>query len=607
MKLKSAQVTNFRSAEDTGSFLLDPVTCLVGKNEAGKSAVLMALASLNPHPSTPIALQKERDYPRRYLTKYQERHEGAEAVAVSTVWTLDEADVAPVSAEFGEQAFTSREVEIIRRYDAAKPEWKLSINSAGAVDQPVVLAKIEALLTPRLPMFLYFSNYDRMEGAVQVEYLINLKANNQLNNDKHRGRKLFAEFFDYAGAPIEKIKDLTTFETFNANLQAASINITDQILEYWTQNPDLEVRVALDQGRSGDPPPFDSGTVARARIYNKLHRVDTPFSERSAGFVWFFSFLVKFAQAQALGHQTILLLDEPGLTLHGRAQADLLRYFHEKLMPKHQVIYSTHSPFMIDASNLLSARIVEDEIETKENRRVSHGTKVRPDILTRDPDTLFPLQGALGYDLTQSLFVGKHNLLVEGPSDILYLQALSDALTRKGRVGLDGRWTLCPTGGIGNINAFVSLFGGANKLDVAVLADNTKEDRKKIEALRQNAILKAGRVYTAAEFTGKTEADVEDLFDPDLFVRIVNAAYSLAALHALTVEKLSAAATTERQVKKAEAAFNVMPEGIPVYDHFTPAAWLVRNVSVLEDAGADASLDRAEALFKTFNQLLPTQ
>jgi hypothetical protein len=52
----------------------------------------------------------------------------------------------------------------------------------------------------------------------------------------------------------------------------------------------------IDEGKPNDPPPFNSGLVARARVENNLHRVSVPFSERSAGFVWFFSFLVKFAQ-----------------------------------------------------------------------------------------------------------------------------------------------------------------------------------------------------------------------------------------------------------------------------------------------------------------------
>ena len=71
----------------------------------------------------------------------------------------------------------------------------------------------------------------------------------------------------------------------------------------------------------------------------------------------------------------------------------------------------------------------------------------------QDADTLFPLQGALGYEATQSLFFGEHTLLVEGPSDILYLKALSNELKARKRTALDPRWTLCPSEGIDRIHA----------------------------------------------------------------------------------------------------------------------------------------------------------
>lgn len=322
--------------------------------------------------------------------------------------------------------------------------------------------------------------------------------------------------------------------------------------------------------------------------------------------MWFFSFLVKFAHVKAQKRPVVLLLDEPGLSLHGKAQGDLLRYFDEKLAPHHQIIYSTHSPFMVAADKLTSARIVEDQVEVKGPRRLPIGMKVREDILTNDPDTLFPLQGALGYEITQTLFIGKHTLLVEGVSDILFLQALSHALKSRNRTGLDVRWTVCPSGGIGNVRAFVSLFGG-NKLDITVLADQTKSDAKKIENLRKSEILKAGRVFTVADFTGKAESDIEDLFEAELFVSLVNAAYQLPATCALTAASLEAADTnTLRLVKKAEAAFNVMPESISTYDHFTPAAWLMSNLNQLDgDAAAiSTTLNRAENLFTTVNAAL---
>src|SRR5262249_48605925 len=146
--------------------------------------------------------------------------------------------------------------------------------------------------------FMYFAAYDRMAGAIQIEQTKALIPDGQIAEDGHAAARLFVEFLSYSGVSIDEIMNVTTYETFNAKLQAASNNITDQILEYWTQNPDLSVNVRIEQSRPGDPEPLNAGTIAWARIYNGLHRVDTPFSERSSGFVWFFSFLVKFAQVK---------------------------------------------------------------------------------------------------------------------------------------------------------------------------------------------------------------------------------------------------------------------------------------------------------------------
>ena len=197
------------------------------------------------------------------------------------------------------------------------------------------------------------------------------------------------------------------------------------------------------------------------------------------------------------------------------------------------------------------------------------------DVLSAERDSVFPLQGALGYSLTQTLFVGKHTVLVEGPGDILYLQALSAELKSRGRTSLNPEWILCPAGGIDKIHSFVSLFG-ANKLDVVALCDFTKRDRQKMENLKNSRMIKEGGLLTMVDFVDQDEADVEDLFDPALFCEIVNGAYGLAKNQQLDPEKLLAAdTTTERQVKKAEAFFRTLPDSVPEYDHFTPASWLL--------------------------------
>ena len=652
MRLRTIQVTNFRSVDDSEEFDIERVTCLVGKNEAGKSAILLALAALNPNDATPVSTDRERDYPRRKLVQYKQIHGGEEAVVIRTTWELEEPEIQSIADDVGDDVLMSPQVEVSRRY-GGEIEVNVQLNYAASVEHhyrrfalnaserstlksPATVttltqtleglesrtekhqklldylkehgsttARVKKRVIDALPSFMYVSSYDRMDGAIQIEETRERIANKEIERDEYRGAQLFVDFLKYAGVPINDIVNVSTYETFNAMLQAASTHITEQILEYWSQNPDLDVEVRIDAARPDDPSPLNDGTIARARIKNNLHKVDTPFSERSAGFVWFFSFLVKFAQVKNGKGPVILLLDEPGLSLHGKAQGDLLRFIDEKLAPSHQVIYTTHSPFMVPGDELQRVRIIEDKIDGTKAPRRSYGTKVSQDVLGVEADTLFPLQGALGYEATQTLFIGEHSLLVEGPSDILYLQTLSAALKERGRTGLDSRWTMCPTGGIDRIMPFVSLFVG-KKLHVAVLSDKAWGAKGKVEKIRRSDILRSGHFYTVADFIDSAEGDIEDIFDPEIYAEIVNRSYELPEPHRVTVEKLAEDTSTPRLVKKVEAMFRLMPQTICTFDHFKPAAWLLRNPELLakDSQPIEATLSVAEQVFKTFNRLL---
>ena len=134
MLLKKAHVTHFRSVEDLGLFQVGQVTSLIGKNEFGKSAILFALAALNPHSSTPAILDKERDYPRRHLTAYAERHneEGGQACAINTFWELEDEELAAIEQSLGKDVLISNSVQIWRRYQA-EPGWEVDIDNEKAV------------------------------------------------------------------------------------------------------------------------------------------------------------------------------------------------------------------------------------------------------------------------------------------------------------------------------------------------------------------------------------------------------------------------------------------------------------------------------------------
>ena len=647
MKLTHAHVTNFRCIDDSNPVEIGTSTCLVGKNESGKTAFLKALEGLRSVDAGYTEYDRTENYPRRFLADYDERHEGGEARVIQTVWELEEEDREALAEELGDDAIKDDEVKISKWYGGSKTFWRVPINERavlrrliarfdlsdeekapiaemartadcaerleelenrtesqsemlGAIlryrDSNAVYAAID-ILERRTPRFLYFSHYDRMSGQISINQMNQHKQENRIEE----GDQVFLDFLEYAGTNLEELTGAKRFEELNAKCEAAANRITDQIFEYWTQNDQLSIEVRLDEGKPEDKPPFNTGPIARARVKNELHRVTVPFSERSAGFIWFFSFLVKFAQIRKHQGNVIILLDEPGLTLHGTAQKDLLRYFTEELEPNHQLIYTTHSPFMVPAENLASVRTVEDVMRRDErNRRRSDGTKIRADVLTTDRQTNFPLLGAMGFEVTQSLIIGPNTLLVEGPADILYLQAASKRLQSMGRTHLDPKWAVCPSGGIDKVLPFVRLFYG-NNLNTVVLTDFERGQKGKLDRLYQSELLQAERIILATEVAEKEEADIEDFFTEGFFATLLNETYGLKGEHKLTARKLTGAQRqTRRNVKRAEAYFRVLPDRYPEFGHYDPALYLLMHPELLEEdsAAVNKSLNKFEAAFE---------
>ena len=654
MKLKSVRIQHFQSVIDSNEFDVGDVTCLVGKNEAGKTAILKALYRLNPLNHQDSDYDATHNYPRKDFAVYETEvasDSRKPANVVTATFKFDEDDIEEVSSLLGKDSLPDHDLTLtlskgysnvlrVGQIDLlAEPALRYLVSShdlpestatrlrqlstaqamldllqeadedtseTGALIEDLTaiqelglsLFVFRKVLKERIPKFLYFDEYYQMKGQDNLDRLLQRALGGTLQDSDHPLLGLIG----LAGLRLEMVVNINNTETLIARLEAAGNQLTQSVLKYWSQNSHLRMRFDIREARPQDGPGMDQGTNIWGRVEDTRHMVSTALGTRSKGFVWFFSFLAWHDKLRRDGANLILLLDEPGLSLHGRGQADLLVYFEDELRPHHQLIYTTHSPFMVDPGHFNRVRIVQDlsiEANSANLPQNKQGTKVSTDVLEATSDSLFPLQGALGYEIHQSLFIGPNCLVVEGVSDLLYIQTLSAALQRRGQRGLSGGWTITPVGGADKVTTFVALIGAQSNLNVAVLIDFQKKGQQSIESLYKSKLLKKQQVMTFADFIGSSEADIEDMFAPEFYLKLVNGEFGVSL-------KLSQLASTHpRILQRIEQRLEKhhLPKSAQ-FNHYRPARYLSENIGSLEEELEDETLDRFQRAFDALNKLL---
>lgn len=657
MKLRRIHVTEFQSIRDSTPFEVGDITCLVGKNESGKTALLQAIYRLNPLIEGHGSFDVTDDYPRSEVEEYQQGVAAGRippATVISATFSLDADEVAALEGELGKGILTLHELTLSKGYanslsftlavnehvacatliERAQLPSELASSLAPAVTLGVLsslisqttgeesvahVGRLTELLKPfdesgglhaylfkrflhsRIPRFLYFDEYFLMTGQENIQALQARKAQNKLEQSDYP----LLGLIELARIDLDQVLKVERTETLLNKLQGAGNYLSKKILKYWSQNRHIMMEFDVREARSGDPPGMTSGTNIWGRVRDTSRLALTPLRTRSRGFVWFFSFLAWFDTQQRRPEPLILLLDEPGLFLHGRAQADLLTYMEAELKGAHQVVYTTHSPFMVDPTEFGRVRIVQDKSMDTDDPlpQEEEGTKVLTDVLEATEDSLFPLQGALGYDLYQTLFVGPNSLVVDGVSDLLYLQALSAMLSSLGREALSEEWTITPVGGSDKVPTFVALLGAQRGLNIATLIDFQKKDKDRIEDLYKKKLLQKKKVLTYSDFTGGSEGDVEDMLGDDFYLSLVNEEYKSELSAPLSLKKLTAKhpRILVRVEKHLEA--NPLTTGRG-FNHYRPARYLAENVKALAGSIPPEALDRFERAFKALNQIL---
>lgn len=203
--------------------------------------------------------------------------------------------------------------------------------------------------------------------------------------------------------------------------------------------------------------------------------------------------------------------------------------------------------------------------------------------------------------LAQTLFIGPNSLIVEGVSDLIYLPTIGGALSASGRESLSPDWTITPVGGSDKIPTFVALLGSQKKLKVATLIDYQKKDHQTIENLYKKKLLARKNVHTFAQYTGKTEADIEDMFDPQFYLDLVNEEYKNDLPKKIELKDLG---KHPRILVNVEEWLRANPLKSGGFNHYRPARYLAENMGSFGPKLDKPTLDRFEACYKALNALI---
>ena len=623
MLLKEVKIHKYKSFITEQSFSVEnKITRIVGKNESGKSAILEAIAKTNYfEDNQDFKFKKEFDYPRSELAGI--RNDFPKAITCS--YELEEDDIIPISNEFTPGLVNPSIIYVTTNYDntytfsgvsielSKFKEWitekgnldaqgieLLSSSSSISMIYDVITEHndvsgfntIKSVLdslrkNPKdecffekyifsnyieksLPKMWYFDEYYSLPGRINLSDYANNNCRCTLKKEEYQ---IVKALFELSNLSVSDIQSETDYENFKSHLESTSNLITDEMFEYWTTNKNLDIEFNVEHVNE---------RILNIRVRNRNYRVSLPLGNRSKGFLWFFSFLIWFSKIQGdKNKKYILLLDEPGLSLHASAQDDLLRFIDEKLSVDYQIIYTTHSPFMIDSEKLNEIRTVYDTQDPKV------GSKISEAVQEKDPDTLFPLQAALGYTIAQNLYISKNNLLVEGISDLTYLEFFSSILKANNRKGLNENITIVPVGGADKIATFISLMRG-NKLSTVCLLDSFKDQSAKarLEKMHTENIISKRKIIYYSDVIDCEQADVEDMFTKSEYLQLYNGAFNTK----VEESSLKSDKPILDQLKKKYSENR---------NHYLPANFLLKHVS--EISFSDETLNRFEKLFDKIN------
>lgn len=544
MRLLKYKVNKFRSVKGTDWIETDQWTCFVGVNESGKTNLLLPLWKFNPADNS-IKIDLLLDYPRDEYSKINENAgERKYEPFIEVLFELTQGELnefnekydvflKPEDAEQNEEKSKEKELEKINlsKFLLIKKDYNgifyIYVSDEKCEEKTENLQELigEELfneICDRIPKFVYYSEYGNLDSDLYLprvkEDLARIESLGGKERMKARTLKILFGHLNLNpdeilalgqeskpnNDPKQKTPDIINKESRNkqerfAKIKSAGTYLSSQFREWWSQgNYTFEFNA--------------DGEYFRIYVSDSERPSPIELESRSKGLQWFFSFFLVFLAESKDNHRDcILLLDEPGLSLHPNAQTDLIRFF-DQLSQNNQLIYTTHLPFLVDHNSLDRVKAVYTEKGlTKASNDLSKADKEKKAIQ--------PVNAAIGITASQSLLIGCDIVIVEGVSDQFYLTMIKNHLVSKGKFKPKREIVFIPVGGAKGVKPVVSIIHGTNSDLPISLLDSDETGKQFQKSLKQGLYSnEKNKVLETDTFTGKTGSEIEDLIPVDLIV-----------------------------------------------------------------------------------------
>ncbi|RXH22990.1 AAA family ATPase [Bradyrhizobium zhanjiangense] len=392
---------------------------------------------------------------------------------------------------------------------------------------PNEIDAVKQLVIESLPRFVYYSNYGNLDSEIYLPHVVQNLAREDLGAKEAAKARTLRVLFNFVQLQPQQILELgrdfrdpsrqpneqeiaeiaTKKRERTILLNSAGTDLTKKFRDWWRQG-DYTFEFQAD------------GDHFRIWVSDSKRPEKIELEDRSSGLQWFLSFyLIFLVESSGVHADAILLLDEPGLSLHPLAQRDLSAFF-ENLASTNQIIYTTHSPFLVDADMLDRVRkvFVSDDGSTKSSSDLRQGSD-NP----RRAGATYAIYSALNMSLAESILYGCHPVIVEGPSDQHSLALIKTVLIANKKITPKRELVFPPSHGANNAKVIASILGGKDEVLPNVLLDGDDAGKKMARDLQNGLYQSAkGKVKTTDKYVGFANSEIEDLFPQDFLVAAVD-------------------------------------------------------------------------------------